>query len=578
MWTYLLEITSPETHLAKIRYRGRRTKDQNETALYLPSWSPGSYFMREYSRNIRTISASTSIGEALFLEQTTKNCWKIDWEKSELNKADACEYEITYEIYCHQLTVRTSHIDSSHAFLHGPSLFMAEVGTEDAEVLLKVKFPPIWSKLTCSLEDCGEGDQFLYRAKNYDELLDSPIEIGCHETDGFMHQNKEHHLAFYGQDYPHSCNLKKDIQDIVSYVSSQFEGDLPYPSYTFITHFLPQLYGGLEHSNSTVLHFDGRKLAVRKSYLQWLSLVCHEYFHTWNIKRIRPKELGPFRYTEENYTKMLWLAEGLTSFVDDLFVYQSGLSTLEEYLEQLRGNLEQYEKTPGKKFHSLEQSSWNAWIKLYAPDENLNNSSISYYLKGGLVFWALHVELVEKNSDIRSFIKKLWHGHQSRPQQGFDEAEIFAIIEELGNKEISERFQVMVQTTEDIDFESYAKRSGLSFEYERPYVAYLGANFETRGERVFMKSVVLDGPSYQSGLNAGDEMIAINQQRLEPRDLEQLNEFLRPDKHYLFTVSRNGVLVELEVQTGRPPKRLKQIKVTDKVLVEKTFGPMKSSS
>ncbi|MFT6604536.1 MAG: putative metalloprotease with PDZ domain, partial [Bacteriovoracaceae bacterium] len=303
---YSISIETPENHIVKVKLTGKREATDKHLNFFLPSWSPGSYLMREYSRNIRWFKAETSNGEVLQHEQTAKGVYAVDFENSDLNKKDD-NFCITYEIYCHELTVRTSHVDASHAFLHGPSYLMGIMGRDLVDPELSLKFPASWSKVTTGLKDISpKREEFLYSAENYDVLIDAPIEIGCHETDGFMFEGKEHHLAWYGDLLPHNENLKKDIEVIVKEVSSTFSS-IPYENYTFITHFVPGKFGGLEHLNSTALQFSAMAMQNRKSYLQWLALVAHEYFHTWNVKRIRPKELGPFDYLNENYTKMHWL-------------------------------------------------------------------------------------------------------------------------------------------------------------------------------------------------------------------------------------------------------------------------------
>ncbi len=431
--SYLVEIEDPHLHLVKVTLKGKRSTGTAQLDVFLPSWSPGSYLMREYSRHVRWVRATQDNGEVLWVEQTAKGTWRLDWDRSQL-KAPADGFSFTYQIYLHELTVRTSHVDATHAFLHGPSYLVGVVGEPLPAPTIEFRFPPLWSHLSTSLTEAvaGARDSFVYTAANYDELVDCPVEIGCHETDGFMAGGVPHALAFYGEVYPHGNNLKKDFQTIVETVAATMGGTYPFDHYQFITHFAPKLYGGLEHLNSTALHFDGRRLGVRKDYLTFLSLTAHEYFHAWNVKRIRPKELGPFDYRNEAYTTLLWLAEGLTSFMDDLFVYRAGLATLEEYLDFVKGNLDTFLATPGRRFHSLEDSSYNAWIKLYRPDENLRNSSVSYYLKGGLVFMALHADLQAKGKGIDDLLALLWQDYQSRPAIGVTKEQVYGMVESLG--------------------------------------------------------------------------------------------------------------------------------------------------
>lgn len=567
--SYLVEIPRPENHIVKVTMcMARSNKDQ--IAVFLPSWSPGSYLMREYSRNIRTLKVLSQNGEYLNFQQTEKGIWQIDFKNSELKK-QCEEFSVVYEIYCHELTVRTSHVDESHAFLHGPSYLMGVVD-EELQPQIEFKFPALWSKLHTGLKDISpERTRFVYSAASYDDLIDTPVEIGCHESDGFMHAGIEHHLIWYGEEYPHKNNMKADIKKIVETVAGHFSS-IPYEHYYFITHFKRGLYGGLEHKNSTALHFDGRKLANRKDYVNWLALVAHEYFHTWNVKRIRPLELGPFNYTQENYTTMHWLTEGLTSFMDELFVLRSGLCSLKEYLDMQRANIDRYLSIPGKKYHSLEESSFNAWIKLYRPDENSNNSSISYYLKGGLVFSTLHFEFKKAGKDINDLLNALWKRYLDNPEVGMTTDEVLDMIEKIANKAIRDQFEVRISTTEDIDFESYYVDIGLEFIWEQKESADLGVDFSYIGDRVVLSKVNLDGVAYKAGLNAEDEIVAINGIRFLKPDVESISKMLLPNENYQFTVSRLGSLKIINVLMDKPGRTLKEIVIQDENKALKAFG------
>ena len=228
---YLVKIESPHNHLVQIRIKSNRT-NQNKVSFFLPSWSPGSYLMREYARHVRTFEAKQMNGESLFCQKVKKGIWEIDWEKSELNSPSE-DFEIIYEVYCRELTVRTSIVDESHAFLHGPSYLMGILNEEMLDPEIEFRFPDSWSKLTTSLTNISKDrNQFLYTAKDYDNLLDCPVEIGCHETSGFKYRDKDHHLAFYGKTLPHENNLEKDIQTIVEHIGDYME-DVPYDHYYF---------------------------------------------------------------------------------------------------------------------------------------------------------------------------------------------------------------------------------------------------------------------------------------------------------------------------------------------------------
>lgn len=569
---YLVQIEKPENHHVKVTLKLERPKGAKKVQVFLPSWSPGSYLMREYARHVRWFEASQQNGEVLFHTQLAKGIWEIDWESSDLKTTQA-EFQVSYEVYCKELTVRTSHVDASHAFLHGPTYLMGVVGESLSHPTIEFRFPSLWSKLSTGLKDIStKREVFLYSSEDYDTLLDSPVEIGCHETDGFEFQGIPHHMAHYGDLYPHKQNIKEDLKKIVATVARHFDNDLPYDQYLFLTHFVPKLYGGLEHLNSTALQFDGRKLVNKKDYQAYLSLAGHEYFHLWNVKRIRPLELGPFDYVNENYTSMLWLAEGMTSFMDDLFVYRAGISTIEEYLEVVKANFDVFFSTPGRNYHSLEQSSFNAWVKLYRPDENSKNSSVSYYLKGGLVFMVLHSLFLAKGKSINDLLKALWLDFKKRPETGVTRDDVYQMVREIGGEDVLLKFSNMVETTQDIDFDTALKSMGVEMRWIETNTPWIGVEWEFNADRATVKTVLLDSPAHKAGLNAGDEILFLNGLRFLREDVERFNSLVMIDQPYELIVSRMSKLQRVEITPVKAPRMLKELAVTNRELAEKSFS------
>ncbi len=560
---YIVTIEDPKNHIVRVCIKGEKSSSDDKLVFFLPSWSPGSYLMREYSRNIRTLRASAPNGEVLFHEQIKKGAYEVNWTKSNL-KAASNGFEIVYEVYCHELTVRTSHIDESHAFLHGPSYLMGIEDKELRDLEIEYKFPALWSKISTGLKDIStDRNVFKYYAPDYDVLIDAPAEIGCHLTDGFRVDGKDHELAFFGHTLVPEMNLKDDIKKIVEYIANMW-GEIPYEKYTFITHFAPNTFGGLEHLNSTALQFCSLRMTKRSDYIMWLSLVAHEYYHTWNVKRIRPKELGPFDYQNENYTKMLWLAEGLTSFMDENLVYRIGLCSLEEYLEMQKKNINRYLSVKGKKFHSLEDSSFNTWIKLYRPDENSNNSSVSYYLKGGIVFFILHTLFAKNGKSITDLQNLLWKSYKERPESGLEDFEVYDMVEKIGGSEIRDEFVRMIETTEDLKLDEAFNELGLELvKNDKPKLSFQCA-FDYKEERVFINSVELDGAAYKSGLNAGDELISINNMRLTKSMIDELSNQVKENQSYELLINRLGYIQKVNLVFEKESTSVKEIKIIDK--------------
>lgn len=570
--SYKIVIESPSTHQVRVIIEGKKESYEHSLEFFLPRWSPGSYLIREYSRHLSNLVIETKNGERLFLEQTDISTFNVDWKKSELKKADD-HFTLSYLVYCHELTVRTSHVDASHAFLHLPTILMGITGKNIIDPSLELQFPPSWSKVTTGLKDISvKREVFIYSAPNYDDLIDSPIEIGCHETDGFRVDGIDHDFVYYGQLLPHKEDLKADTKKIVEHIQ-KFMGGMPYEKYSFITHFVPGLFGGLEHCNSTALQFCPTQITNRKGYANYMALVAHEYFHTWNVKRIRPIEFGPFNYLKEATTKLLWLAEGLTSLMDEIFIYRAGLISQEEYLDLQKDNLNRYLGIPGRKFHSLDDSSFNAWIKLYRPDENSNNSSVSYYLKGGIVFFCLNVLLAEKKKSINDLLALLWKDYQDNPQRGVTPEQVYHMVELVGGKEIREQFEVMTSTTIEIDLEGIFARGGMKFEWEKSELPWLGFDTESQADRVFVKAVTLDGPAYRGGLNAGDEIIAINGVRILKDRFAENVKFLRINETYTITICRLSLMTEVSVNVGTIPPKIKAITAVDKEKLDLVLNP-----
>jgi len=559
---FLLTIDNPESHYLQVRLTLKGNL-KNTHHLFLPVWSPGSYFLREYSSKVRKIKITDNKGVDVVWSQSKKNEWEIsDLSTSELN--------ISYEIYCHDLTCRTSHINEQHAFLHGPSFYMGIKDVKFNNIEVDIRFPATWSKISTGLKSISnKREEFKYTADNYDQLLDCPIEIGCHHTDGFLVEGVEHEIALWGDSDRDLNEFKFHIKTLVETVLKTTK-EIPYKRYVFIIHLAPNLYGGLEHLNSTVVQFCSLSMNNHNKYQDWLSLIAHEYFHTWNVKRIRPIELGPFNYYEENYTRMHWLTEGLTSFVDELFTLRSGLITLEDYLRMQKRNLSRYFSNRGKLFDSLEESSFNAWIKLYRPDENSINSSISYYLKGGIAFWILNTYLFSNGNDIDDVISELWSRYKKNQNLGVTKNEVFNIIKNFIKNDDLEKFSKMIETTEDLPLIKAFEDVGLKLLFEKEKLD-LGWILENRNGRAFIKSVYLDGSAFKSKLNAGDEILAINNKRVLFTNCEKLEEYVIGNKNYDLTISRNGTILNIDLVVLKGEQELKDIAIVNVDKAKKFF-------
>jgi len=373
---YSLKMTKPQSHYFEVMMTIDELTGKNIT-VKMPVWAPGSYMVREFSKNVNLVRAYDENANKLPITKTNKNSWVI-------KRNGAKQVRVKYEVYSFELSVRTSFLDATHAFISGTSLFMYVDGFKQSPGKIDIYPHEDFSTITTPLSKPSDSIRYegakTYKFENYDELVDSPIEIGNQEVFEFDASGCKHTVALYGVGNYEISKLQKDMKKIVE-TTSKVIGVNPNKRYTFIIHNVTDGQGGLEHSNSTTLSVS-RWGYVGKEYIDFLSLVAHEYFHLWNVKRIRPIELGPFNYDQENYTTLLWVMEGFTSYYDELLLRRAGYISEQEYLQKFNSTLNYLEGTEGRKVQPVAHASFDAWIKGYRPNENSANTTMSYYSNG----------------------------------------------------------------------------------------------------------------------------------------------------------------------------------------------------
>lgn len=553
---YRLSIPEPHTHLLHVEMEVEGVRAP--ASLAMPSWTPGSYLMREFPRNVQGFEAEDGAGAPLSWVKTDKNRWLVD------PPADGT-LRVRYRVYANELTVRTSHVDATHASVNGASVFLYPEGRAGEALELQVEAPAGW-RTTTSLH----GADGRFTAAHYDELVDSPLEIGTHQLLEWEMEGKTHSWAIWGRGNVDGERLVTDTARIVLAEKALF-GELPYRDYTFFVHLTPGGSGGLEHRESTVLLAD--RWAFRgQPYERFLALVAHEFFHLWNGKRIRPAVLGPFDYTAENYTRDLWVVEGITTYYTDLVLRRAGLMTMHRYLERLAEAIARFRSLPGRAVQSLADSSWDTWIKFYRPDANTPNSSISYYEKGALVALLLDLRIRTHTDNARSLddvMRRLWAEFGAR-DTGFPEGEVERIAAEVAGTDLRAFFDLGLRGTAELPFEEIFAAAGLDLRPAHqtaptPLPASdprtevrTGLQFQSEGGRSLVSHVLAGTPAHRAGLNAGDELLALDGVRVTPETLPIRLAERRAGERVPLTVFRRDELVtlEIEVELAAPTRLL----------------------
>ena len=550
---YTVSMPKPHTHLLEVEMRVRRDAGAAppQVDLLMPVWTPGSYLVREYARHVQDFAASDGSGRALPWSKVNKNTWRIEM-------GGARELVATYRVYANELSVRTNELNDQHAFWNNTALLMYIQGHLDAPAVLRIVPPAGW-KIATGLP-AVEGQPNTFRADNFDMLYDSPVEVGPFKTVAFEVRGVPHRIVIQGEGNYDAERLRRDVQRIVL-AAVEMMGDVPYRDYTFILILHPTGGGGLEHLNSTALIFKRYGFRDESSYRDFLSLVAHEFFHLWNVKRIRPDALGPFDYTRENYTKLLWVAEGLTSYYENILLRRAGLVSDRQFLGILAETIQSVQNKPGRLLMSVEEASFDAWIKYYRPDENSVNSQISYYDKGALLGLLLDLEIRKRSNGAKSLddVMRSLYAEYYKKGRNYTPEDFQRVSERAAGSSLDQFFSRYVRGREELDYDASLRAVGLRLDRtgaadasgppaER---AYLGVDFEQDGERLLIKRVYSGTPAYDQGLNAGDQIVALDRVRVASESfLKARLAEKRPGETVSLTIFRTDDLRTFEIKLG----------------------------
>jgi predicted metalloprotease with PDZ domain len=539
--------------------------EKADVELFLPVWTPGSYLVREYARHVESLTAADSQQNTLQVEKTRKNRWIV--------RADHPLHEviITYRLYCHELTVRTNYRDENLAVLHGAATFITLRDGRPRPHQVTLELPRHWTGSWSGMS----GHENCFQAPTYDVLVDSPIVAGSPSAHPFAVDGKPHIFLNFGDSrYWDTAQAVLDVEKIVLQQRALW-GKLPYDRYVFFN-LLTGGRGALEHANSMVLMADSFTMRTRASYIAWLELVSHEFFHVWNVKRLRPVELGPFDYENEVYTRNLWIAEGFTEYYGPLAVRRAGLITTEEFLgtqgppqdrkgpDSLTGWIEELQSTPGRLQQPVATASFDAWIKLYRPDENSPNSSVSYYTKGAVIAWLLDAKIRTATADNRTLDDLMRLAYQRYGgSRGFSSEDFFKTAQELAGIELKGWFKQVTETTKELDYSEALAWFGLRFKAvereakdsgkeARPR-AWLGCKTKSDAGRLMVTQVPLDTPAHQAGICPDDEILGIDNHRVRPDQWNLRLEQYRPNETVLLLICRRDLFTTVGIRLGEEP-------------------------
>ena len=503
-----VSFKEPQAHYAEVQMDISGIATKNYVDVKMPAWTPGSYLIREFAKSVEDFGATVA-GKTVKSEKVSKNTWRVY-----NGKANAVK--INYRVYAFEISVRTAFIDASHAFLSSANIFMFPAGMIKSPSTVKIIPFSTWSKVSTGLQPVA-GKQFTYTAPDFDILYDSPLEVGNQDIFEFNAAGVRHEVAMYGGGNYDKERLKVDMAKVVEQETAVY-GENPNKHYTFIVHNYAQGGGGLEHLNSTVLGASRNGYNSDKGYLGFLNLVAHEYFHLWNVKRLRPIALGPFDYENENYTTNLWIAEGFTSYYPYKVMLRAGFSTPEGFVNSLLGGIGTVMNTPGAKINSAAASSFDAWINpAYRPSENGNNTFISYYSKGQVIGNLMDLEIIHATKGAKSLddVMKAMYLQCKALKRGYTDAEFKAMVEKISGISFTNFWNKYVTGTTAIEYAKYFAYAGIDVvnENEGTSIPFLGASASRTAAgtgKVIVGSVVRGSGAWNGGLNVNDEVVYID--------------------------------------------------------------------
>ena len=567
---YTVSLLNPHAHIFKVTLEISQA-DKNGQFLSLPAWIPGSYMIRDFAKNIVQIKAHSN-NTSVNISKLDKSTWQVDPVTESLF--------LEYEVYAWDLSVRSAHLDMTHAFFNGTSLFLMPHGFENETMTVEIKQPTDepyskWKLATSFLKkNINEAGFGIYQAKDYDDLIDHPVEIGAFSEFEFEVENTLHRMTLTGFHQADENRLKLDLTKICQTHCTMF-GELPVENeYLFLVMVTGDGYGGLEHRSSTSLMCSRDDLPLisqtddpDEKYRNFLGLCSHEYFHTWNVKRIKPEAYLPYDLSTESYTKQLWAFEGITSYYDELALVRCGVISVDSYLQLLGQTITRVLRGKGRLIQSVAESSFDTWTKFYKQDESAPNSIVSYYAKGALLALCLDLtirKLCNDNKSLDDLMRYLWHNF-GKKDIGVPEGEIDKIASNIAGTDLTDFFNQYLYGVKDLPLEELLNDMGIEMKLRAtlsvddkggkaaekdndPHPASFGARFTENSFGATIAQVFRDGSAELAGLAAGDVIIAVNSLQVNKSNIETIVATYRAGSNLLVHAFRRDELMSFNLK------------------------------
>jgi len=544
-----INVEQPEHHIAVVVLEFDQVKE-SKVSFYLPTWRTGRYETLNLANGIRQFVAKDGQGNVLIWKKTDKSTWQVE---GTLNK----KITLTYQVSANQLAKRTRHIDDSHAFLDSSAVVMYSKESRAEQHTVQLSVPESWKSFS-GLETGENSHQFI--ADNYDQLVDSPIETGINEHHEFRVDNRQYELVIWGEGNYDSAKMVKDLQVLVKQSKHIWQG-YPFKRYVFMVHATSGARGATEHVNSTIIQRSRFKFSTRKDYLSFITVAAHEFVHTWNVKQYRPEGIVPYDYQQENYSNLLWLVEGSTSYLQYQLLLRGNLMTTDEFFSALAKRISAHRHKPGKEIQSVAQASFDAWIS--EGGDYGNNHSVNIYAEGFLASWLLDFDILTKtelSKSYRNAHNQLYQQH--RLPNSYKEEDVLTILKVLTGDDYQAWWQENIRGTAKIDFSLLLEKAGLKMTYAKSEKdklseqskAWTGLKVKVENHDIIVSSVERNSPAWQAGLTTEDIIVAIDGLRLADNELENRLQDFKPKQTITISYFRRDQLKTATVKLAATAK------------------------